>query len=82
LLFGCLLAELKQSPATSPYLLQGVLQSPFTLAASGTVVLAIVFFRVPDGATAGWLQIWPIVATTLVVNYACRTPGALSSREA
>jgi len=53
LLFGCLLAQLRQTPSTSPYVLQGVLQSPGTFAASGAVILAVIFFRVPDGATAG-----------------------------
>jgi len=69
LLFGCLLAQLRQTPSTSPYVLQGVLQSPGTFAASGAVILAVIFFRVPDGATAGWLQVWPVLATTLIVNY-------------
>jgi peptidoglycan/LPS O-acetylase OafA/YrhL len=80
LLFGCLLAQLRQTRSTSPYVLQGVLQSPVTFVASAAVILAVIFFRVPDGATAGWLQVWPILATTLIVNYSVAGHQDLISR--
>jgi peptidoglycan/LPS O-acetylase OafA/YrhL len=57
-----------------------VLQSPVTFVASAAVILAVIFFRVLGGATAGWLQVWPILATTLIVNYSVAGHQDLISR--
>jgi peptidoglycan/LPS O-acetylase OafA/YrhL len=69
LLVGCLLAQLRQLPATSPLLSQGMLHSPTLLVANLGVIVLLVFVPAASSRVWGWVHVLPVLATGLVVNY-------------